>query len=113
MERLDVLSVLAEGDGVAKLRKVSKAETETKAHAARTRGLNMPVWKLGFFFIAGFSVNGDDVVPDLLNRKATEKWLYPRYTSASSHWEKTFRPFTYVLRRIRRSVTRKVFFCLK
>ena len=81
----------AEGDGVAKLRKVSKAETETKAHAVRTRGLNMPVWEVEFFFIEGFSVKGDDGVPNLLNRKATEKWLHSRYTSASSHWEKTFR----------------------
>ena len=32
-----------------------------------------------FFFIAGFSVNGDDVVASI-NREATEKWLHPRYT---------------------------------
>src|SRR6266436_3225601 len=31
-----------------------------------------------FFFIAGFSVNGDDVVQPN-NREATEKWLYSRY----------------------------------
>src|SRR6266446_310234 len=38
------------------------------------------VIKEKLFFIAGFSVNGDDVVPNLFNREATEKWLYSRYT---------------------------------
>src|ERR1700676_2276477 len=110
MERLDVLSVLAEGDGVAKVRKVSKAETETKAHAVRTRGLSMPVWEVGFFFMQGFRLRATMEFLICLIGKQQRNGRIRATLPRVFIGRRRFGPFIYVLRRIRRSVTRKVFF---